>query len=206
MKRALKFMATTALAAGLATSAFADNVLRIGQTGTLPNLNPYILAGPYDSMVNNVYDVLTRYDENLEPQPRLAESWSFSDDGLEMTLTLRSGVVFHSGKAFTSADVLDSLAFVKDADNGALIRNFANRIVDASAPDDSTVVFKFEAPFPAVFDLLELFYIIDADSTDFSVTANGTGPFSVTSHTAGTLSSFAKNADYWAGAQKIVCL
>lgn len=193
-------LAASALAICAALPSWADNVLRIGQTGALPNLNPYILAGPYDSMVNNVFDVLTRYDSDLTPQPRLAESWSFSEDGKTMTLKLRQGVKFHSGREFTSADVKFSLDYVNNADNGALIRNFASRIVDLQTPDDQTVVLSFEAPFPAVFDLLELFFIVDSEtSSDFSVTAVGTGPYSVSEHMAGTKSVFARFDDYWGG-------
>ena len=187
-----------------AGAAFADNTLRIGQTAALPNLNPYVLAPAYEPMVNNVYDTLTRYDKDMTPEPRLAESWDFSEDGLTLTMTLREGVEFHSGKPFTSADVKASMDYVLDPDNGALIRGFAERVVSLEMPDAQTVVFTFDAPFPGVFDLFELFYIIDSEtSSDFSQTANGTGPFMVESHEAGTMTALARNDSYWNGAPSL---
>lgn len=199
----------THLLASLSASVFlatiglaeADNVLRLGQTATLPNLNPYVLAPAYEPMVNNVFDTLTRYDSNMSPEPRLAESWDFSADGLTLTMKLREGVTFHSGKAFTSQDVKASFDFVVDPENGALIAGFAKRVTALETPDDATLVFRFDAPFPGVFDLFELFYIIDGEGDpDFGQSANGTGPFSVESHDPGTITRLASNPAYWNGA------
>lgn len=206
MMKKTKLTASLSAALFVATMgiAHADNVLRLGQTATLPNLNPYTLAPAYEPMVNNVFDTLTRYDSNMSPEPRLAESWDFSEDGLTLTMKLREGVTFHSGKPFTSADVKASFDFVVDPANGALIAGFAKRVTALEAPDDATLIFSFDAPFPGVFDLFELFYIIDGDGTpDFGLTANGTGPFFVESHDPGTLTRLGSNADYWNGAPSI---
>src|ERR1700750_1535381 len=37
--------------------------------------------------------------------PDLATSWSWSEDGTELTFPLRQGVKWHDGKPFTAADV-----------------------------------------------------------------------------------------------------
>ena len=37
--------------------------------------------------------------------PELATSWSWNEDGTELTLPLRQGVKWHDGKPFTAADV-----------------------------------------------------------------------------------------------------
>ena len=192
-----------AFSLALAGSAAADNVLHIGETATLPDLNPFILAPAYEPMEENVFDTLTRYDKDLKPQPRLAKSWAFSDDGKKLTLHLRSGVKFHDGKPFTSKDVVNTLAYVKDPSHGALISGFADRVVSIDAPDKLTAVMNFDKPFPGVFDLLELLFIVDTDHADFSKSANGTGAFEVVSHQPGVKSVFKANKDYWDGAPRL---
>src|SRR6185437_15927560 len=55
------------------------------------------------------YDTLARYDQNLTPQPQLAESWDVTPDLKQVTLHLRQGVTYHSGREFTSDDVVWNL-------------------------------------------------------------------------------------------------
>ena len=48
---------------------------------------------------------LTTYDDAMNLQPLLAESWEQSEDGLTWTFKLREGVMFSNGRAMTAADV-----------------------------------------------------------------------------------------------------
>ena len=59
-----------------------------------------------------VFNNLAIYDQHV-PQnslqsivPELAASWSWSEDGTELTLPLRAGVSWHDGKPFTAKDAL----------------------------------------------------------------------------------------------------
>src|SRR5215211_5579896 len=58
-----------------------------------------------------VFNNLVIYDHNVKQNsldsvvPDLATSWSWSEDGKELTFKLRDGVKWHDGKPFTSADV-----------------------------------------------------------------------------------------------------
>lgn len=53
-----------------------------------------------------VYSRLVEYDDSMmDPIPGLAHSWEVSDDGLTYTFHLREGVLFHTGRELTSADV-----------------------------------------------------------------------------------------------------
>ncbi|HKP27687.1 MAG TPA: ABC transporter substrate-binding protein, partial [Dongiaceae bacterium] len=55
-----------------------------------------------------VYNRLVDIDDNFKVLPELATEWGVSDDGLTWTFKLRDGVKFHSGKDFSSADVVYS--------------------------------------------------------------------------------------------------
>src|SRR6516225_81789 len=58
-----------------------------------------------------VFNNLVMYDQHFAKSsletvvPDLATSWSWSEDGTELTFPLRQGVKWHDGKPFTSADV-----------------------------------------------------------------------------------------------------
>ena len=52
-----------------------------------------------------IYSSLLQLDEDLEPQPDLAESYEISEDGRTITFYLREDVVFHDGEPLTAHDV-----------------------------------------------------------------------------------------------------
>ena len=67
--------------------------------------------GPMMGVFNN----LVMFDQHV-PQnslqsivPDLATSWSWNEEGTELTLPLRQGVTWHDGKPFTAKDVLCTL-------------------------------------------------------------------------------------------------
>ena len=60
---------------------------------------------------NNVYEGLTTIAEDGTIQPRLAESWETSEDGLSWTFNIREGVKFHDGTDLSLDDIV--AAFVR---------------------------------------------------------------------------------------------
>ena len=78
-----------------------------------PMMDP---ADAYDTasgaVIENVYDTLYRYEPGPSGSPvlvpRLATGYTISDDGLTYTFTLREGVFFSNGAAFTAEDVVYS--------------------------------------------------------------------------------------------------
>src|SRR6185503_10781580 len=60
------------------------------------------------SVLAQVFEGLTAFDASSNPQPALAESWSVSDDGREITFRLRPGLVYSDGQPIRAQDVVDS--------------------------------------------------------------------------------------------------
>ena len=75
----------------------ADDVLRyLG--GEPKTLDPAFISDAADvQLLLQLYAGLTRLDENGEPYPSLAESWTVSDDGRTYTFRLRDGLHFSDG-------------------------------------------------------------------------------------------------------------
>ena len=95
------------------------------------------------------YSTLLKFDAPNYPKivGDLAESWNVSADGLTYTFKVRSGVKFHDGSAFSSADVKASYERIVHPPAGVVsIRQAAYEdITSIEAPDAQTVVFKLKA-------------------------------------------------------------
>ena len=93
-------------------------------------------------------------NQELTVNPMIAESWSVSDDATEYVFNLREGMKWSSGEPFTSADFV--FWFEEEMKNETLTPVFPgwltspaggeNVPVEMTAPDDTTVVFKFAGP------------------------------------------------------------
>ena len=107
--------------------------------------------------INMVFNGLVRFDDNLQVQPELAQSWDQSSDGLQWTFHLRANLTFSDGTPLTSKDVAYSidralqhslnsaaspiyLGLIKDSDK--LFAGQIKTIIGDSilTPDDNTVI------------------------------------------------------------------
>ena len=88
----------------------------------------------------NVYETLTKIGSDSRVTPLLAESWEASADLKTWTFKLRSGLKFHNGEPFSSANVKFSFerAVAKDSVNKD--KAVFNNIERIDTPDASTVV------------------------------------------------------------------
>ena len=87
--------------------------------------------GPMMGVFNN----LVMFDQHV-PQnslnsivPDLASSWSWSEDGKELTFKLRPGVKWHDGKPFTAKDVKCTWDLISRHSGGEIPRQPAQVLV-----------------------------------------------------------------------------
>ncbi|HEX6473576.1 MAG TPA: peptide ABC transporter substrate-binding protein [Candidatus Limnocylindria bacterium] len=126
----------------------ADDLLRyLG--GEPKTLDPAFISDAADvQLLLQLYAGLTRLDENGEPYPSLAASWTVSDDGRTYTFTLRGGLKFSDGSALTAQDVRRSWLRILDPATGSSAPDVLSIIAGAEerlagGPEDGVAI---EAP------------------------------------------------------------
>ena len=148
--------------------------------------------------IRSLYGFLIRQDNDLNPQPELAESWQFSADRRALTLKLRRGAKFHSGRDFTADDVVFSWKFALEPANVVTMRTLYSLIKDIKTIDKYTVELRFDEPCPLVFDILDTLCMMDRAAVDQLGKADaGGGPFTVTSYTPGAEIRTKRFESYW---------
>ena len=107
--------------------------LKIGQVGGILNFDAHRLSKGNYPMLTLVYNTLIRYDDTLTPQPELAESWTFSKDGMTLEFKVREGVKFHNGRELVAEDVVWNIQRVQDPKTAAHVRPLSLAIKSAEA-------------------------------------------------------------------------
>jgi peptide/nickel transport system substrate-binding protein len=137
-------------------------------------------------------------------EPRLAASYTISDDQQTYTFKLRPNVKFSDGVALTTDDVVTSLknAFT---DKGSQIAFLGSKIASITAPDSSTVVVQLNSAWPYLLSDLAGFnaailpqaLIKKVGYDNFLKNPVGTGPFKLDSLDPGNSIKLVANPDYW---------
>ncbi len=173
-----------------------------------PTLNPDVTTSVPDVSVGSLlYDALTRLDENFQPVPHLAKSWTVSPDQCTYTFSLVEAT-WHDGKPFTSRDVKFSLENVS-AKYGAKFAAAASHIDTITTPDDRTVVVTLKSPFgPFLFSISgytnaaimpeHIYAGTNVLTNPATLTSPvGTGPFMIKEWVRGQSITLARNPHYW---------
>ncbi len=192
-------LAASASLAFPALAASKDSVT-IGMTLEPTGLDPTTAAAAAIGEVThyNIFEGLTKINEDFSITPLLAEKWSFSPDLKTLTFTLRKGVKFQDGETFSSKDVKFSFerAAAKDSTNKE--KAFFASIESIDASDPNVVVLKFKEPsFQALFHLgLNTAVIVDEKSAATEATQPvGTGPYKFSAWNKGSSATL----DKWDG-------
>src|SRR5215510_14396047 len=100
----------------------------------------------FDPVKVGVFDTLTGRDDYGDAVPKLAESWTHSNDYKMWTFRLRPGVKFQDGTPFNAQAVAWKYARHKDPKNHCGCAFFIQFIDRVETVDDLTVVFHLRDP------------------------------------------------------------
>nr|WP_156290206.1 glutathione ABC transporter substrate-binding protein [Oceanobacillus salinisoli] len=168
---------------------------------------------PSSDVQANIYESLTKQDENMEVQPSLAETWEAVEDNV-WEFKLREGVKFHDGSDFNAEVVKANIERVLDPDVASPRSFLYEMITDIEVVDDYTVRFTTEYPFSALpahlahsggamvsLEQIEADYAAMEDGAEPGSVINenptGTGFFVFDEWEPGSYIRLVRNDDYW---------
>jgi peptide/nickel transport system substrate-binding protein len=158
-----------------------------------------------------VFNNLVLYQQD-EPQnslrtitPDLATSWSWSEDGTELTFRLREGVTWHDGNPFTARDVQCTWNLLLDKAADKLRANprksWYQNIEQVTVNGDYEAIFHLKRPQPALIALLASGYapVYPCHVTPQQMRLHpiGTGPFKFAEFKPNEYIKIVKNPHYW---------
>jgi peptide/nickel transport system substrate-binding protein len=183
--------------------------ITVGLEFDIPGFDP-LKIGVYDTAAltaaSSIFDTLTYLDDKGVAQPKLALSWSSSEDFKTWTFKLRSGVKFHDGTPFNAAAVKANFDRQKDPANKCRCAFYISGIKDAQAPDELTVVYNLNDPsvnFPAIVTIPSSNWVMQSPTAwktkgdEYNRNPVGTGPYILKSWSAGDRMVLERNPDYW---------
>ena len=190
---------------GAALTPKRGGILRMGVSRFPRNLDPHTNPS-YRTwrFIEQIYNGLTGFTENLEVTPELAKSWEMPDSKT-VVFSLREGLKFHHGGDFTSEDVKFSLERIMNPDTAARFGpSFSAAIASIDTPDTYTVQFNLKAPFTPLTDYLAspLASIVSKEFTEqndgkLEQVASGLGPFALVEWVTGTRVEMTRNDGFW---------
>jgi peptide/nickel transport system substrate-binding protein len=159
-----------------------------------------VLSGWADPGYNLIYEYTMIRDAQGAIVAGLTESWEIAADGLSWTMKVRDGLKFHSGAPCTNVEVAANFQAFKTGQNAI----FWNSVTDIQPGDGNTVVVTLSQPFAAFpetlateYSMIENLAAREAAGDSYGAsTADGTGPFTLTTFAPGSEVVFTKWADY----------
>ena len=160
------------------------------------------VAYNWDGWIMSIYGIsenLYRLDENIEPQPWIAESVETPDENT-WVFTIRDGVTFSNGKTVDAKAV--KACFERTYEKNE--RADSTLKIKSMEADGMKFTIVTPEPNPTLLnDLCDpLLGIYDATEPDEELGVSCTGPYVATSFTAMTDVKMRANENYWGGAPK----
>jgi len=212
-RRQVRAAAALAIATSVFVSGCAGSGGGSGNTATmaitgddLSTLNTQLTTNPGPLTLAPLWtDGLLRIKSDESLEPRLAESWDVSDDGLTYTFHLREGLKWSDGEAFGADDIVTTWNEFNDK-NSALV-SLSKTVDSVDAEDDSTVVFTLKSKYTPLLKTMarDTFPILPAHKykgKDPSTNPANTdpvsiGPWTLAEWDKGRSMTWEPNPDFW---------
>ncbi len=158
-----------------------------------------------------VFNNLVLYDQHIAQnslstiRPDLAKSWSWNEEGTELTFPLREGVKWHDGQPFTAKDVKCTWDLLMGTGSDKLRVNprkaWYSNVKEVTTKGDYEVTFHLKQPQPALLALLASgwspIYPCHVPAREMRQHPVGTGPFKFVEFKPNEYIKVVRNPDYW---------
>ena len=175
--------------------------MSILEESTVAALRPAM--GVFNNLVMYKQDVPQASLQSIVPD--LATSWSWNEEGTELTFPLRQGVKWHDGKPFTAKDVKCTWDLLTGKANEKLRidprESWYTNLEEVIVKSDYEVTLRLKRPQPALIALLASgwspVYPCHVPPRDMRSHPIGTGPFKFVEFKPNESIKLTRNPDYW---------
>jgi peptide/nickel transport system substrate-binding protein len=175
--------------------------MSILEEATVAALRPAM--GVFNNLVMYKQDVPQASLQSIVPD--LATSWSWNEEGTELTFPLRQGVKWHDGKPFTAKDVKCTWDLLTGKANEKLRidprKSWYTNLEEVIVKSDYEVTLRLKRPQPALIALLASgwspVYPCHVPPRDMRSHPIGTGPFKFVEFKPNESIKLTRNPDYW---------
>ena len=195
-----------------ATAQQSGGVLKVGHFASPASMSmleesTQAVNRPMSGVFNNL--VMFKQDEPQNTPddivPDLATSWSWSEDGTELTFPLHQGIKWHDGKPFTAADVKCTIDLLQGKAKDKLRINprktWFDNVAEVTTNGDYEVTFHLKRPQPSLLSMLATgwtpMYPCHVSPAQMRQHPIGTGPFKFGEFKPNQDIKVTRNSDYW---------
>lgn len=188
-----------------------SDTLTVGFLADAKRLLPMLASDSASAEISGlIFNGLTKYDKNIRITGDLAESWTISPDGLQITFKLKGGVKWQDGVEFTADDVLFTYQTVINPKVATPYSSNYGPVKKVEAPDRYTVRVTYSEPYAPALESWGMGIIPkhllegkDINTDAFNRNPAGMGPYRLKEWVTGQKIILEANDTYFEGKPKI---
>lgn len=156
---------------------------------TTQNLNPLTNEDEsVDNILKIMFEPLIAIDSTGKPQPAVAESWTYSEDGSVLSIKIKDNLYWHNGSKITADDVVFSINTIKGASENSVYKNCVSNIASCTKTGELTVNINFTGLYSGniyylTFPIISSAYYGSGNMADKNLTPLGNSAYAFKSFT-----------------------